>query len=814
MDLALQIYSLAQRAQSVRGAPDRLDRIATSRRPTSCRDVLRRVLCLGVGLCLLGPTAGAFAACTTTQELILPVGNVDKDRACRFKDIQTAIDHATCPGSTIVITPSLSYTAQQLKIKSKQIFLYGAATCSDKQSDAPGAQVTISGAGQTGNSVIAISGSSFVAMQNLFITGGNVGPDKQGGGIYFDGAGVLSMANVAVYANSAGYGAGIYVKGEKSGLQLTIGANTLIENNVAAHDGGGIYSDGSETKVSITGQNTSVYANSATGIYSASGQPNLPLDGYGGGMLVGNGSYLTLSAGGVTGLGGGAALGAVDSNKALRGGGIALVSVDDCLSSVLTGLAPDSTHPLQISANHASYLGGAIYARPHLPPPGGFCPRQFPDSSLDGFRISANTAADGAAIYLDWDTQFGFIDKGSSIYLNWDGQDATLPDNPKFKAPPCSVANCNIIEENVAQDDKGNLTKGSLIFVGISSAFWANRVSMRHNTADNLIYVRGDNDYDAQTRLSNALLVDNKLARSVLTQENDDAPVLIDSSTIAHNTIKGDHALNVHSALTLTDSLIGETVKALDYSGDAANLVVDRVIAANGGGLTLGPRVLEQDPGFIDPSSGNFALADGSAALDFAEASAQPQFDLLGQLRSVDLPTVANRFGPRDLGALERNYNVAAASAGAVASASSTINFMYPASAAIDGDRSSVNGSNFGFWNDNTPMLFPDYLEVDFSAQRTIAKVVVYSLQDDYTHGVDPSDALTFSLYGLRQFEVQALDPATLAWTTVAVVSGNNLVKRTVLLTQPVTTSAIRVLCVASADGLYSRIVEVEAQGG
>ncbi len=766
--------------------------------------------------CLTVPALEAIAACSSPQDFILPVGDMKKDRACRFPTIQKAIDSATCPGSTILISSGLNYTAQRLTIKSKQLFLYGAATCSDKQTSAPGAQVSISGTGNGNLSVFAIEGSSNVAMQNLFITGGQAPTDENGGGIFFDGAGSLTLANVTVYGNTAGYGGGIYIKGEKTTAALDIGANTLIENNTAAHDGGGIYADGSTT-TSIGGQNTSVYANTALGVFTASGNGGLPADGYGGGIMVVRGSELTLSAGGVQGLGGSGALGAIDSNQALRGGGIAFLSLDVCTQANMTSSAPDSAHPLQISRNHASYLGGAIYMRPYLPHLPAFCPTSYPGPNLNDFRIASNTAADGAAIYLDWDTQLGFADLGSQIYLNWLGQDPALPDNAKF--PPgttCAGATgCNVIEENAAQDDKGNPTKGSIIFVGLSGEFYANRVKMQNNSGDNLIYIRGDNDGDEETRLSNALLVDNKLARSVLTQENDDAPVYIDSSTIAHNTIAGGYVLNVHTALHLTDSLIGETVKALNYSGDAANLFVDAVVAKNAAGLTLGPSVFQTDPMFIDPDHGNYALADKSVALDFAPISAQPQRDLLGQIRSVDLPTVANRFGARDLGALERNYNVAAATSGAVASASSTVDAtMYPPAATIDGDRSSRNGINAGFWNDGTLGVFPDYLQVDFGAQRTVASVAVYSLQDDFTHGVDPADTMTFSLYGLRQFEVQALDPATLTWTTVAVVSGNNLVKRIVVLSQPVTTSALRVLCEITADNAYSRIVEVEAFGG
>jgi len=764
-------------------------------------------------LCLLLPALDAIGACSTPQDFILPVGNFKNDSACKFGSIQAAIDAAVCPGSTILITPTFTYTAQHLTINSKQLFLYGANKCSDTTTSTPGNQVSISGAGNGGSSVIAIGGNSHVAMQNLFITGSQGGANDYGGGIYFDGDGSLTMANVTVLNNVAGYGGGIYLKGEKNLVALTIGANTLIENNAAYHDGGGIYAD-QKTALSIAGQNTSVFSNAAYGINGVLGNSNLPRDGYGGGIMLARGAALHLKAAGVAGFGGGAGLGAIDSNKALRGGGIAAVSLDECYSASILTEAPDTLHPVQISNNHASFTGGALYLRPYEPPGPSFCPRS--SQELNDFRIASNTAADGAAIYLDWDTTYAVFDKGSAIYLNWQGEDNALPDNPKAKlGTTCTTApGCNTIEDNAAKDDKGNRTKGSIVFVGISSKFAANRVLVRRNVGDNFIYVRGDNDNYGDTRLSNALIVDNTFARSVVTQENDDAPVYIDSSTIAHNKISGSFALNIHAALTFTDNLLGESVKALDYSGDRANLHVDSVVAMNASGLPIGTTVLQADPMFIDADHGNFALSDKSIALDFAPMNTSLRYDLIGQVRNADLPDVDNRFGARDLGAFERNFNVAAASSGASATASSVVDPAYPPGATIDGDRTSRNGVDSGFWNDGTPSVFPDTLEVDFNTPRTVTKVTVYSLQDDYTHGVEPSDTMAFSLYGLTRFDVQALDPVTLTWTTVGTVTGNNLVKRTVALLHPVDTAAIRVVCDAAADGVYSRIVEVEATGG
>src|SRR5262249_19305539 len=90
--------------------------------------------------------------------------------------------------------------------------------------------------------------------------------------------------------------------------------------------------------------------------------------------------------------------------------------------------------------------------------------------------------------------------------------------------------------------------------------------------------------------------------------------------------------------------------------------------------------------------------------------------------------------------------NVALASAGAVASASSTYSSGFPASAINDGERAGLNAGNGGYWNDATPNTFPDWAQINFNGAKTIDRVVVYTLQDNYLNPVDPTDTQTFSL--------------------------------------------------------------------
>src|SRR5262249_22156492 len=104
--------------------------------------------------------------------------------------------------------------------------------------------------------------------------------------------------------------------------------------------------------------------------------------------------------------------------------------------------------------------------------------------------------------------------------------------------------------------------------------------------------------------------------------------------------------------------------------------------------------------------------------------------------------------------------------------------------------------------------MFPDRVEIDFSGPQTIDHVVVYSVQDNNTSPVEPNDTMTFTQRGVTAFDVQAWNGS--AWITLASVTGNKLVKRTVSFA-PTTMSKIRVVIKASANGWYSFLTEIEA---
>lgn len=157
--------------------------------------------------------------------------------------------------------------------------------------------------------------------------------------------------------------------------------------------------------------------------------------------------------------------------------------------------------------------------------------------------------------------------------------------------------------------------------------------------------------------------------------------------------------------------------------------------------------------------------------------------------------------------------NVALASNGAVATASSTYSAGYPASAVNNGVRTAANWGSGGGWNDATESAYPDWVQINFNGPKTISEIDVITLQDNYASGIQPTTDELFSLYGITDYELQYLDSTTGTWEPLGGVTENRNVWRRFTF-ESVTTSAIRVVVTASlypSPTNHSRIVEIEA---
>jgi hypothetical protein len=152
--------------------------------------------------------------------------------------------------------------------------------------------------------------------------------------------------------------------------------------------------------------------------------------------------------------------------------------------------------------------------------------------------------------------------------------------------------------------------------------------------------------------------------------------------------------------------------------------------------------------------------------------------------------------------------NVALAANGGVPSASSTISGRSPAST-IDNERAGINFASTGYggiWKDDTLDVYPDWVQINFNGSKTIDRVVVYTAQTNYTAPVEPTDAMTTTL-GITDFTVAGWNGT--AWITLATVTGNTLVKRTVTFSE-FATDRIRVIITKALES-QSRIAEIEA---
>jgi hypothetical protein len=159
---------------------------------------------------------------------------------------------------------------------------------------------------------------------------------------------------------------------------------------------------------------------------------------------------------------------------------------------------------------------------------------------------------------------------------------------------------------------------------------------------------------------------------------------------------------------------------------------------------------------------------------------------------------------------VDERVNMAAAENGGTVTASSTLD-NYTPDAVIDGDRKGLNLTSGGGWRDDTPGVFPDWIEVDFATVGNVDEVSVFTQQDSWWSPIEPTETTNFFNNGITGFEVQYWNGTT--WVTVpgGVVTSNTKVWRKITFA-PISTDRIRVLINASKLQ-YSTVVEVEAFG-
>lgn len=574
--------------------------------------------------------------------------NVGNGGSCHYANIQAAINAAEQnPGAdTIRISRTVSYTAQELLIQTgQQLTLIGGFDTCD--STTPSGMTTISGSGGAARQVLRVYADTgaVVELHHLMIRDGDTSGGGEGGGIYFQGDGILSLHNSSVLQNTAGYGAGIYARGTGTNAELVFGQNVIVNNNTARHSGGGVYADQIEFSMLEPG--------SILMLNTAQGQGG---GGYGGGLVILGktlSSYAYIGSG-VPGLG------SIYQNTAVYGGGVAVVADDgDNGSARLSRLKMYTTvagQPASIRGNTASQRGGGLFVRSYE---GGILEGVFADAMLWNANLDENTAPAGAAAYIasSDDPLFEFA---SYSYLTINQTDG----DPAEGWPPGAIACtpgqfCGSISGNRAVNGS-NQPSGAVVQMeqrttfSINAGVWDAQppkggVQFAGNLGTRLIQA----DHEGSVLMRTLLIADNDVSGPLITT-SDDGRLAMWDATLSGNVIGGAHVLGSgEGTVDLRRSILSQDGKtSLNCNGCSKHferMMVSERMSLDGG---QSPNVVVAPPRFIDPERGDYRLRAASPAVDEGPPIANGGADALGLPRDVDLPIVV--FGMRDLGAFER----------------------------------------------------------------------------------------------------------------------------------------------------------------
>jgi len=433
-----------------------------------------------------------------------------------------------------------------------------------------------------------------------------------GGGVYLaNGDGATLMGN-RIYSNTANNGGGVYLY--DSGATLT---GNRIYSNTANNGGGGVYLSDSDG-ATLTGNR--IYSN------TASNGGGVCLSSSGGATLTGNliysntadlyGGGVYLSTSGATLMGN-----RIYSNTASnRGGGAYLNNSDDAtlMDNLIYSNTASDGGGVYLYDSGATLTGNRIYSNTADLYGGGVYLSNSDDATLTGNRIYTNTAdyygggvylvnSDGATltgnrIYTNTADYYG----GGVYLVNSDG--ATLTGNWIYR-------------------NTGDSQGGGVYLVNSDGAtLTGNRIYS--NTARWVgggIKLFGGQDIT----LTNNLIVGNRVTNgwsAGLQLDGSSAHLL--HTTLARNTGGVGRGIEVSdgSTLWMTNTILVGHTTAL-YVQDGCTATLQATLWGTGtwanttdwagmGTVLTGTLNWWDDPGFLNPASGDYRLTVGSAALD------------------------------------------------------------------------------------------------------------------------------------------------------------------------------------------------------
>ncbi len=568
---------------------------------------------------------------------------------CTHASLQAALEAArtSSPDPDLIRVTTATYTAQQVTINSDQTLdiVGGYADCSASEPSGSSRSI-LDGSGGDAQPVmnINVGNVGIVRLRRLIIRDGDNDSTGEGGGIYFQGDGLLDIRDSAISNNTAGYGGGLYARGWGSAAKVVFGPNTVVNSNVARKSGGGVYID--QVTFHMTDPGIAIFGNDALGEGSG---------GFGGGLMaLVDERPFDVHVG--VGMGNS---GVIFGNSARYGGGIALAA--DGLKGDVSPIcnlyvySPVAGQPAGIHNNIASVQGGGLYLRSYDDFNGG---QTLWFADFWNAKLEGNSAPDGAAIYADGD--------GVTTGVRFNSDTVGAPAPPGFT---CLTGQfCGGIVDNVAQTADGTPTDGAVIHlirggdlgrsyldVGLHDSDRALRggTVIEGNRGGRLIHA-GD---DQEVRLENVLIADNEVSHPLIHTGNDGFLRLTDA-TLAGNVIAGGNPVLQFGDgnVTLGHSIIwqpGRTILQCSGCGKTFERIIANERASLDGGN--GTEVVAADPRFVDPDNGDYQLRAGSLAVDYVNAVDGDDRDAAAQPRDMNLPIKIGAFGGvRDIGAFER----------------------------------------------------------------------------------------------------------------------------------------------------------------
>lgn len=565
---------------------------------------------------------------------------------CQFATIQAAIDAAgNLPGSDEVrIANTGVYSAQAITIGAQDLILTGAyANCTDTVP--AGGSAIVSGQGGAAASVFSITGAGVRRFERLGIIRGDAPTTGRGGGIRFEGSGLLFLRGVSVVNNVAGGGGGIYFRGDGSPAELTLEQETYVQQNTAtANDGfGGGIAVVNTARMVMLQNNTQISSNTATGV-----------DSVGGGLAV----FGTASAD--IGSPGAGINGAIYDNEAGSGGGIAVVNDGagnpDGSPTRVRLFTTDANRPVRVNGNRAHRVGGAILVRPLNTQLNFF----FADACIENGRLDNNIAQEGAAVYVDTNESLTQANLGGAFTFN-----AGCPSFPVSTSAlgsiPCaaSVVGCNQIAFNRARNIVNQLdTQGAVVLAQINSSVELNRVAFSDNISQHIIRsveARG-------VSVNKCLIARNQTASHLIFADTDTDQLSVSNCTITGNTMMQGPATRIvqrngGGTLRMKYNLLWQPGNfSLGYGGNVTSLNSDIEYNVTNAITSLPPSPWNQFQTlrFNDPARGDFRQRISSRGIDLFSPLANVGLDFDRRPYDQALSILGTSVQARDPGAFER----------------------------------------------------------------------------------------------------------------------------------------------------------------